>query len=124
MFLFWIEVDKYLNDYKSGAKYELSEIKSEQRISLKKDIERGLITRHMFNDIKWNRDSYKFFNSNEYFRFIVTYNHRKLNENNMNKQYEWPQQFEETIEYNNKQKHINIFYQQIKIYYIILVQNI
>eukprot|EP01084_Bolivina_argentea_P222345 376350_1 len=69
----------------------------------------------MFNDIKCdifdylNRDSNKFFNSNEYFRFIVTYNHRKVNKNIIsnisNKQYEWPQQFEETIAYNNKEKH-------------------
>lgn len=125
---FWLDLDKYLNDYdssskdtqkrfaielyekyiKSGAKYQLSEIKSKHRSNLKKQIQSGLITKDMFNEIKnsvfdyLNRDSYKFFNSSEYFRFIVTY---KQTDNQYHNKFSWPLQFEEKIEEKYKQKH-------------------
>lgn len=125
---FWLDLAKYLGDYqnmskdtqkrfaielyekyiKSGAKYQLSEIKSKHRSNLKKQIQSGLITKTMFDDIKnsvfdyLNRDSYKFFNSSEYFRFIVTY---KQTDNQYHEKFSWPKQFEEKIEAKNKEKH-------------------
>merc|ERR1712130_296377 len=91
---FWLDLKQYLSDYamssrdlqkrfatelyqkyiKSNAKYQLSEIKSKHRTKLKKQIENGLIVKEMFDYL--NRDAFKFFNSSEYFRFIVTYKHK------------------------------------------------
>eukprot|EP00483_Globobulimina_turgida_P013171 UN13195 len=69
----------------------------------------------MFDDIKHsifhylNRDSGKFFNSSEYFRFIVTYKHASTSPSCVSLEkhcnLEWPKQFEQKIESNNREKH-------------------
>ena len=126
---FWLDLKKYLKDYhgssasvhqrfatelyekyiESGAKYQLSEIKSKHRSTLKKQIQSGVATREMFDDIKdsvfdhLNRDSYIFFNSSEYFRFIVTYKHH-----GNDKDYEWVDRFEDRIESDNRERQRHI----------------
>jgi len=125
---FWLDLMSYVENYhvsskdtqkrfaielyekyiKSGAKYQLSEIKSKQRKQLKEHINDGIITQSMFDEIKdsvfdfLNRDSYKFFNSSEYFRFIVTY---KPNDNGYHEKFSWTEHFEEKIETKNREKH-------------------
>merc|ERR1719474_1369444 len=126
---FWLDLKKYLNDYESsssevqerfavelyekyiasGGKYQLSEIKSKHRLALKTQIEDGIATLEMFDDIKnsvfdhLNRDSYIFFNSSEYFRFIVTYKHH-----GNDKDYEWVDRFEDRIESDNRERQRHI----------------
>ena len=124
---FWLDLKQFLKNYalssrdlqkrfatelyskyiKSNAKYQLSEIKSKHRTKLKKQIENGLIVQDMFDDVKQsvfdylNRDAFKFFNSSEYFRFIVTY---KRNDNEYDEKYSWPSKFEQEIEVKNEKR--------------------
>ena len=93
----------------SGSKYQLSEIKSKHRSTLKEQIQSGMATREMFDDKKdsvfdhLNRDSYIFFNSSEYFRFIVTFKHHGNHTD-----YEWVEQFEDRIESDNREQERHI----------------
>jgi len=80
---------------------------SQHRKKLKKQIENGLIVQDMFDDVKQsvfdclNRDAFKFFNSSEYFRFIVTYKH---NDKEQREKYSWPLKFEDEIEVKNEKR--------------------
>ena len=76
---------------------------------MKKQIQSGGATREMFDGIKdsvfdhLNRDSYIFFNSSEYFRFIVTYKHH-----GNDKDYDWVDRFEDRIESDNRERQRHI----------------
>eukprot|EP01084_Bolivina_argentea_P175391 303739_1 len=126
--LFWMNLSKYCSNYdisskdvnrryavelyetyiQSGAHYQLSNVKSGFTKNVKRQIECGLITKNMFDQIKQcvfshlDKESYRFFNSSEFFRFIITYK-----QNDQSKCF-WPLQFEDKIEFYNKQKHKHI----------------
>lgn len=119
--LFWIHLQQFLTEYhmrstkkeqrelankiyslylKSGAQYELSQINPTMLKKIKIKIDSNLISSDMFSDIQrviynhLNQNIYSFFASNEFFRFIIAFNHRTTFDDE-EEIYEWPKYFEE-----------------------------
>eukprot|EP00485_Elphidium_margaritaceum_P002907 CAMPEP_0202701318 /NCGR_PEP_ID=MMETSP1385-20130828/14420_1 /ASSEMBLY_ACC=CAM_ASM_000861 /TAXON_ID=933848 /ORGANISM="Elphidium margaritaceum" /LENGTH=594 /DNA_ID=CAMNT_0049358709 /DNA_START=90 /DNA_END=1874 /DNA_ORIENTATION=- len=128
---FWLDVCKYISDFdasdvdrrnafaaelyekyiKSGARYELSDVKSEFRRHIQQCLKQKKASKDMFDATRQsvfdtlNRDSFKFFNSSEYFRFIVTYKAPMDESNTYQDMCTWPTQFEQDIDAQNSEKH-------------------
>ena len=86
-----------------GAKRELSEIRNRDRNNIQKKLETGYVTKELFGDIQssvynhLNADFGKFFNSIEYYKFVVTYKQNAITSHELNNnKYQWPPNYKET----------------------------
>lgn len=119
---FWDELTHYLSEYHTssqskqysmakkifdqfiarGAKKELSEIRSHMRKHIKAALDTQMVTKEMFEDIQTsvynhlNADVGKFFNSIDYYKFIVTYKQSNITTEELNSnKYQWPHNFKD-----------------------------